>query len=167
MSGGAEKEKSKETAPGKLSFSGAPVPERIVKFIRKHHVMTIATVLPGETPWCANVFYSYMPEENLFVFTSEEKTRHASEMSETGDAGASIVLETKNVGLVQGLQLQGRVSRPAGEEMKKAKASYLKRFPYASVVELTLWTMEPSNMKLTDNRLGFGKKLYWQKYGSG
>lgn len=128
--------------------------------------MTVATAMPGEVPWCANIFYSYMPEENLFVFTSEEKTRHAAEMSRGVEIGASIVLETKNVGLVQGLQLQGRVKRPEGEELRKAKASYLKRFPYVAVVELSLWTMEPLNMKLTDNRLGFGKKMYWQKDGS-
>lgn len=167
MSKGTDTEKNKETAPGKLCFSGVPVPEAIVKFIRRHHVMTVATALPGEVPWCANVFYSYMPQENLFVFTSEDKTRHAGEMEQAGEIGASIVLETKNVGLVQGLQIQGRVDRPSGEGLRRAKASYLKRFPYAAVVELSLWTMKPANMKLTDNRLGFGKKLYWEKDGGG
>ena len=30
-------------------------------------------------------------------------------------------------------------------------------FPYAVVADLTLWTMRPTSMKFTDNRLGFGK----------
>ena len=39
---------------------------------------------------------------------------------------------------------------------------YYARFPYAKIMRPTLWRLEPSWMKLTDNRLGFGKKLVWQ-----
>ena len=136
--------------------------ERIVKFIRRHHVMTIATC-SGNGPWCANIFYSYIPEDNLFVFTSADKTRHGAEMLAEGFAAGSIVLETRNVGMVQGLQLQGQVYKPEGEDMKKARISYLKRFPYAILADLELWIMRPVVMKLTDNRLGFGKKLRWNR----
>jgi Uncharacterized protein conserved in bacteria len=165
MSGDGKTTKASDTALQERCFSGVTVPDRIVRFIRKHHVMTLATC-SGEVSWCANIFYSYIPEANVFVFTSDDKTRHAAEMSDTGVAGASIVLETKNVGLVQGLQIQGSVKKASGTDLEKARASYLKRFPYAIVADLTLWTLAPLNMKLTDNRLGFGKKLYWDKDGS-
>ena len=39
------------------------------------------------------------------------------------------------------------------------KKKYLKRFPYARLMETTLWTLKLSFVKYTDNRLGFGKKL--------
>ena len=39
---------------------------------------------------------------------------------------------------------------------------YIKRFPYAAVAPLSLWMLRPKMMKLTDNTLGFGKKLIWQ-----
>ena len=42
-----------------------------------------------------------------------------------------------------------------------ARRAYLKRFPYAALAELTLWAIRPDYMKLTDNTLGFGKKLIW------
>jgi uncharacterized protein YhbP (UPF0306 family) len=40
---------------------------------------------------------------------------------------------------------------------------YIKEFPYAAVADLELWRLEADFMKLTDNTLGFGKKLIWQR----
>ena len=142
-----------------------PVPDKITGFIKAHHVMTVATESTEGAPWCANLFYSYIPEDNLFVFTTESKTRHGAGMAANGFVGASIVLETKNVGKIQGLQLQGHAVLAEGAILKKARASYLKKFPYAVLADLTLWTLSPTIFKLTDNRLGFGKKLYWHANG--
>ena len=55
-------------------------------------------------------------------------------------------------------QITGRAER--GDD--QAKHQYIKRFPYAVVAPLTLWMVKPDMMKLTDNKLGFGKKLIWQ-----
>lgn len=71
---------------------------------------------------------------------------------------ASVVLETRIVGKVQGLQLCGTVAR--GDEEDKRR--YLHRFPYAALAELTLWALVPDYLKFTDNTLGFGKKLIWK-----
>lgn len=143
-----------------------PIDERITRFIGKHHVLTIATVNQACEPYCANVFYSYLPQENIFVFTTEENTRHYKEMMESGFAAGSVVLETRTVGKVQGLQLQGNVSLLKGDEAKQARRSYIKRFPYAMVTDLILWQLQPTYMKLTDNTLGFGKKLIWNGTGT-
>ena len=43
------------------------------------------------------------------------------------------------------------------------RLTYIKAFPYAAVADLSLWRLEAKMMKLTDNTLGFGKKLIWQK----
>lgn len=145
---------------GNVCDSVMPVDGRIVKFIKRHHVMTIATVCDGE-PYCANLFYAYMEDRNLLVFTSDAATRHYRELSSGGLAAASIVLETRTVGNIQGLQLQGRAVLASGQMLEEARRAYLKRFPYAVIADLTLWTFGPVFMKLTDNRLGFGKKLVW------
>ena len=39
---------------------------RIVRFIKKHHVLTLATSFNEET-WCASCFYSYLEDENCFL----------------------------------------------------------------------------------------------------
>jgi len=43
----------------------------------------------------------------------------------------------------------------------KAKRAYLARFPYAILKPAPFWAIELHAVKFTDNRLGFGKKLYW------
>jgi uncharacterized protein YhbP (UPF0306 family) len=199
---------------------------KIGTFIRRHHVMTLATLgngtvtatgpggmtgsgnpvsdcVPGPVasrttshPWVAHVFYAWLPADKggppgtgCFVFTTDPTTRHGAEMEENGHVAAGIVLETRTVGRLQGLQIEGTVRRPestvsrpdsaanvitadAGTIIRKPELSesdrvrraYLKRFPYAVAAgELPLWILEPDTMKLTDNTLGFGKKLIWKR----
>lgn len=142
---------------GMATSSGEAINQRFVRFLQKHHVLTLATVSQEGMPYCSNAFYCYDKARNLLVFTSDLSTRHAQQMERNPHVAASVVLETKIVGRVQGLQLCGTAVR-ADEAAKRA---YLKRFPYAALAELTLWAIEPDFMKLTDNTLGFGKKLIW------
>ena len=134
----------------------AGVDTRIVRFLKKHHVLTLATSSEG-APYCCNAFYCYDAERNLLIFTSDMATRHAQQMARNPCVAASVVLETKVVGRVEGLQLCGKAAR-ADEAARRA---YLRRFPYAALAELTLWAIAPDFMKFTDNTLGFGKKLIW------
>lgn len=131
--------------------------QRIVKFIKRHHVLTLATTNEAGEPYVANCFYAYDAKRNRIVFTSDETTRHGQEMASRGSVALSIVLETRIVGRVQGIQATGIAER--GDE--EAHACYIKRFPYAAVAPLTLWMVRPTMFKLTDNTLGFGKKLIW------
>lgn len=135
------------------------IDQRITTFIRKHHVLTLATVGGDNLPYVANCFYAYDTLRNRIIFTSDLTTRHAQEMTLNPRVALSIVRETRIVGCVEGIQIEGVAERGNDE----AKRIYIKRFPYAAVAPLTLWEVEPTRMKLTDNKLGFGKKLIWQK----
>lgn len=134
------------------------IDERIIKFIKRHHVLTLATVNSEGMPYVANCFYAYDKRRNLLIFTSDETTRHGGEMAANGNVAVSIVLETRVVGRVEGVQITGIAERGDNE----AKLCYIKRFPYAAVAPLTLWMVRPTMMKLTDNTLGFGTKLIWR-----
>ena len=138
------------------------IDQKFKDFINDHHVLTLSTVKDGQA-YTSNCFYVYLPEQNMFVFTSDKETRHGSEMLDNPKVGANIVLETKTVGKIQGLQMMG-VSEPLkGEELKKGKLVYLKKYPYAILKLETMWGLKVNFLKLTDNRLGFGKKLIWVK----
>ena len=132
--------------------------EKIVKFIKKHHVLTLATVNSEGAPYVANCFYAYDAKRNKLIFTSDASTRHGAEMATEPRVAISIVLETRVVGRVQGIQIEGIAERGDSEAHK----SYIKRFPYAAAAPLELWMVSPTMMKLTDNTLGFGKKLIWR-----
>jgi uncharacterized protein len=139
-----------------------PIDKRIVDFILEHHVLTLA-VTRDHQPWCATCFYVYDDRRNLFVFTSEDDTRHIRDAVETDNfhvAGA-IALETKMIGKIRGVQFSGVMFRMAGEELALSRKQYLKKFPVARLSELFLWGLRPDHIKMTDNRLGFGRKLSW------
>ena len=135
------------------------IDERIIKFLKRHHVLNLATVSQEGVPYCAACFYAYDKERNVIVFTTDDTTTHGQQMIANANVACAINLETRVVGKVQGLQVCGVVRR--GDEQDKS--TYIKRFPYAAVAPLNIWAIEPSFMKLTDNTLGFGKKLIWNR----
>jgi uncharacterized protein YhbP (UPF0306 family) len=139
---------------------GKMTDKRIIRFFRKHHVLTIATSLENE-PWCASCFYVYLEEENALVLTSDLKTRHGQEFLKNPEVAGNILLETAVIGKIRGIQFRGRISEPEGGMASKAKSAYLKRFPVAMLMDTHLWVVMLTQIKMTDNRLGFGKKLMW------
>lgn len=136
--------------------------KKIILFLKKHHVLTLATTIHNE-PWCANCFYVYDEEENSFIFTSDDDTRHAREAIKNPIVAGSVVLETSVIGKIQGIQFQGELIKANGTALKTAKQKYLHRFPIASLMNTNLWILKLTLIKMTDNRLGFGKKLIWKK----
>ncbi|MDR3366356.1 MAG: pyridoxamine 5'-phosphate oxidase family protein [Prevotellaceae bacterium] len=138
------------------------MPPAFIEFIKAHHVMTLATCFNDE-PYCCSLFYVYMEQEGCFGFSSESSTKHVRDISHNICVSANIALETEAVGKIQGLQLQGLVYRPQDDMMKAVRSAYMRRFPYAVLLNTTFWILEPTWAKFTDNRLGFGKKLTWKK----
>ncbi|MBR6869944.1 MAG: pyridoxamine 5'-phosphate oxidase family protein [Bacteroidales bacterium] len=144
------------------------IDKRILDFIGEHHVMTVACAAPGAAPdlpqlWCANAFYVFDEKEEGFIITSEAKTWHARLFLENSQVTGSIVLETEEIGKIRGLQFAGTVRRCDGGLFDRCRLKYLKRFPYAVFKGGEVWLILPDRMKYTDNRLGFGKKLLWQR----
>jgi len=111
--------------------------------------------------WSAHCFYAYDAERNCFIFTSDDGTRHVKMIGVNNSVSVSIALETRIIGKIQGLQTSGIVTRPEGKDYEWAKFRYLKRFPYAVVLKTSFWFYLPCYAKMTDNALGFGKKLIW------
>jgi len=139
------------------------IDDRILQFVEEHHVLTLATEQNGQ-PYCCSCFYVFLPDENSFVFTSDIETRHAKEALANSRVAASIVLETKTIGKIQGLQITGMLSQDdSSERGKRGKKKYLKAFPFAVLKPASLWILDAEFMKMTDNRLGFGKKLIWER----
>ena len=132
--------------------------ERIVRFLLRHHVLTLATAGGDGAPYCAHAFYCYDRERNLLVFAAGDETLHGRQMAAHTQVAFAAALETRVVGRVQGIQGCGI----AAEADAAARKSYIARFPYAAAMPgLRLWSITPTFLKLTDNTLGFGKKLIW------
>jgi uncharacterized protein YhbP (UPF0306 family) len=129
----------------------------IEAFIAKHHILTLATC-KDNIPQCATLFFAYNSDEVAFIVASDEKTEHIQNVFENNFVAGSIALETKSVGKIEGIQFKAKMSISDTKEDKKL---YFKTFAYAMAMNPTLWKIKLLNIKLTDNRLGFGTKLTW------
>jgi hypothetical protein len=132
--------------------------EKIVSFINKHHVLSLATFANSELSVC-NLFYAFDETKKTFVVASSDETTHIQHILENPSIAGSIVLETKSVGKIQGLQFRGIFLPLEEEELKKL---YFKTFPYALAMKPKLWKIKIEYFKMTDNNLGFGKKIILQ-----
>ena len=129
--------------------------ERVVSFIEQHHVMSLATTFASELSVCS-LFYVFDVATLSFVVASAESTQHIAHILQNNSVAGNIVLETKKIGEIKGLQFQGNfLHNPS----LRLKASYFKRFPYAVAMNPTLWQIKLCSVKLTDNSLGFAKKI--------
>lgn len=133
---------------------------RIIGFIKKHHVLTLATSTNNQ-PYCASCFYVYDEIKNLFIFTSDYSTKHIKDIENQKKVAGAIALETTMIGKIRGIQFTGSITELKDSLFDEAKKAYIKRFPIARLATLNLWAVSPDFIKFTDNRLGFGKKLIW------
>ncbi len=131
--------------------------EKIISFLEKHHTLSLATCRDGELSSCT-LFYAYDKQDNSFIVASDTKTEHIQNILLNPKVSGTVHLETDLVGKIQGVQFKGEMVL-----CKDEKRTYLKRFPYALAMNPTLWSIKVEYFKMTDNNLGFGKKLIWER----
>lgn len=133
--------------------------EKIKLFLQEHHVLTLATTDHQEVSACS-LFYAYDERGERFVVASAEETTHIKHIKINPNIAGNILLETQSVGKIQGVQFKGVFSLLEDESLKRV---YFKAFPYALALSPKLWSIEVNFFKMTDNRLGFGKKIVWRR----
>ena len=137
-----------------------PSPElkKIERFLSKHHILMLAT--SDETTLSAcTLFYAYDHESVSFIVASNDETTHIKDIMKNPQVAGAIALETKMVGKIEGVQFRGEFSACRDE---RQKSLYFKTFPYALAMKPKLWQIKVNYFKLTDNKLGFGKKIIWK-----
>ena len=138
------------------------IDQQIIHFLNEHHLLTLATSQKNK-PYCCNLFYVYDQVSNQLIFSTEIKTKHAQDFICNTNVAGSIALETKQVSKIQGVQLLGTIQELKGEGLEIAKEQYINAFSYAANMDIHLWAMSLNFIKMTHNKLGFGKKLIWEK----
>ena len=124
--------------------------------------MSLATFCDNDLSVCS-LFYVWSEKKLSFVVASSFETTHIKHIQQNSKIAGNILLETKEVGKIQGLQFKGEFLPLDDDELKSL---YFKAYPYALAMLPTLWQIRVNHFKLTDNRLGIGKKLIWQDESS-
>lgn len=132
----------------------------IGKWLKKQHVLTYC-VGNGESLWCANAFYIFDEEAAAFYLLSETTTRHGQLIGQHALTSGTVNGQPKTVALIRGVQFRGEIRQLSDDEAIIARARYNKRFPVARAMPSPIWEIRLDELKMTDNTLGFGKKLSW------
>ena len=132
--------------------------EKVERFLSKHHLLSLATSVDN-LPQSASLFYAYNSEEVTFIVASDTKTEHIKNVLANNTVSGTVALETDEVGKIEGIQFKAKMYMISDKE----GSLYFKAFPFAKVMNPQLWRIEVTDIKLTDNRLGFGTKLNWQR----
>jgi len=132
--------------------------EKIASFIEEHHVMSLATTFAEEISVCS-LFYAYEASTATFVVASSQETTHITHILQNSQVAGNILLETKKIGEIKGVQFRGEFTKLDDASLKLL---YFNSFPYALAMRPTLWKISVNFFKLTDNSLGFRNKLIWK-----
>ncbi len=136
--------------------------QQIVHFLNKQHVLTLCAG-NGIDMWCANCFYVFDAERMALWLMTETHTRHGELMLQNSRVVGTIAPKPKTIALIRGVQYSAEAVMLSGDEERFARARYCKRFPIAKVMKAPVWQLNLQEVKMTDNTLGFGKKLHWAR----
>lgn len=96
----------------------------------------------------------------LWIMT-EPETRHGELIMKNPQVAGTVNGQPRSVLLIKGVQYRGRIKRLEEATEQSARAAYQKRFPVSRKVSAPLWEIVLDEVKMTDNALGFGKKIAW------
>lgn len=139
-----------------------PIDYKIIKFIKKNHILSLSVILPNNLPWACNVFYVFDEDQLTLYFLAELKTEHAKAMQVHPQVAGTIAVTPKSVIQIQGIQFQAKAILLTGEQAELAYVQYYRAFPFARVIKAPIWALQLQQIKMTNNLLGFAHKTHWQ-----
>ncbi|MET3814110.1 hypothetical protein FHW04_001389 [Pantoea sp. AN62] len=161
-----------KTVPGSVArFAACRYPVRrqeitlsdhahLVRYLRKQHVLSLCCTADDEL-WCANCYYVFDEARMAFWIMTEPDTRHGLLVMKNPQVAGTVNGQPRSVLLIKGVQYRGHIVRLSDEAEHVARSAYHKRFPIARKVSAPLWEIQLDEVKMTDNALGFGKKIAW------
>ena len=136
--------------------------KKIVSYLKGNKVLSYCTSI-DQQPYCATCFYVYDEENQRLIFLSDDSTRHIRESLQNEKVAGVITKDFKTIAQISGIQFTGNFINPDEELSSDFYNRYYDKFPFAKAKPSPIWAIDLHYIKMTDNTLGFGKKLIWEK----
>lgn len=145
--------------------SRSPETSKVLTYLRAHNVMTLATHGP-EGVWAAAVFY--VSENFDLYFLSSPSTRHALNIAAQPRVAVTIQEDYGDWRAIQGIQMEGSVTRLEDLEQARAILLYGKKFSIVGNIarapaeiarafsRVAWYRITPTRLFFVDNSQGFG-----------
>ncbi len=132
-------------------------------FLQQQTCATICCVDNDGKPYCFNCFYAFNSADGLLYFKSSVDTHHLKLLKSNPEIAGTVLRDKLNKLAIKGIQLQGELLEKSHPMVKNASANYYKKYPLAMAIKGEIFTIQLSEIKMTDSRFGFGKKFFWRK----
>lgn len=136
------------------------IDSKIEQFIAENHVISIAVNDKNEI-WSFNAFYVKNEQNNQLIILTSLDSIHGNILQKNPNVSGTISNQISDVKELKGLQFKGTLI--ANKNAAHLYELYCTKFPIAKNLKETVWILEFETLKYTDNSLGFGTKLYWEK----
>ncbi len=135
----------------------------ITDFLSKQTCANICVNDNDGNPYCFTCYYAISVERGLLYFKTSDDSNHFQFMKRNKLVAGTILPDRSKTGEVRGVQLRGEILELNHEYAQNASLNYHKRFPFALAMKGDVFTILLSDIKLTDSKLGFGKKVIWKR----
>ena len=129
---------------------------RIKHFLKTNHILSLAAWAESEV-YAASCFYCY--KDQALIFASDDSTHHMQLILHNPQVSGTIHLCERTIAKIQGVQFKGEVMKATQEQER----CYFQAFPIAKAMSPTIWAINLTWIKMTDNTFGFKKKIIWQR----
>ena len=140
--------------------------ERIIEFISKQTCGTLSCVEESGASWCFSFFYSFDEENKLLFYKSSNDTRHSIIIHANPRVSGTILPDKLNFMAIKGIQFEGMILPVTDPLTAQASAHYHKKHPVALAMPGAIWTIRLDHVKFTDNTLGIGYKINWNRHAA-
>ena len=137
--------------------------EKIDSFLEANTCASIACLDSKGQPYCFSCYYAIDSKEGLLFFKSASDSNHATFLHSNPIIAGTILPDKLNKLQVKGIQFEGIVLPFKNELSKYASLKYYESHPIAVAMLGEIWTIQINRIKYTDNTLGFGKKIIWER----
>jgi uncharacterized protein len=134
----------------------------IVDFIERQKTASVCCLDDQHNPYCFSIFYVFDKVDRRLYFKSSPSSNHARYLRQNKKVAGTITPDKLNALAIRGVQFTGSIVENIYIH-HHAKTEYHKRIPLALAMPGEVWAIQLETIKMTDNTIGFGKKIHWQR----
>jgi hypothetical protein len=137
--------------------------KHISEFIKKLGTANVCCSDDNNYPYCFSCYYTYNADKQLLYYKSSADTQHSLLLQKKPEVAGTILPEKQEVMSIKGIQFTGVLLDRKNILCADASRLYLMQYPFALAMPGEIYTIRLDKIKMTDNSLGFGKKLQWSR----
>jgi uncharacterized protein YhbP (UPF0306 family) len=139
------------------------IQQHIANFISQQSVASICCIGPEGDLHCFSCYYAYQEKQELLFFKTSDNSQHMQYLLVNPVLAGTILPDKLNKVVSKGIQFNGRLVSPGHAQGNDAQKFYHRRYPFALAMKGTVYTIRLDWLKMTDNSLGIGTKLVWDR----